>query len=100
MLKLKLHYFSHLMGITNSLDKTLVLGRIAGKKRRWEQRMRWLDSIVYWMDMSFRKLQETVEDRGVWCASSTGLQRVGCDIATKQQQKQVVCYGSPSRLRQ
>ena len=55
MLKLMLHYFSHLMGITNSLEKILVLERIAGKKRRWEQRMGWLDSIINWMDMNFRK---------------------------------------------
>ena len=53
MLKLMLHYFSHLMGITNSLEKILVLGRIAGKKRRWEQRMGWLDSIINWMDINF-----------------------------------------------
>ena len=99
MLKLMLHYFSHLMGITNSLEKILVLGRIAGKKRRWEQRMGWLDSIINWMDINFRKLREIVEDRGAWCASSMGLQSVGHDIPTEQQQKEVLCYGSPSRLR-
>ena len=71
MLKLMLHYFSHLMGITNSLEKILVLERIAGKKRRWEQRMGWLDSIINWMDMNFRKHdsggQRSLMGCHLWC---------------------------------
>ena len=68
MLKLKLQYFGHLMGTANSLEKTLMLGKIEGKRRRGRQRMRRLDGIVDLMDMSLSKLQEMVEDRGVWPA--------------------------------
>ena len=63
MLKLKLQYFSHLMQRANSLEKTLMLGKIEGRRRRGKQRMRWLDGNTDSVDMSFSKLQDTVEDR-------------------------------------
>ena len=68
MLKLKLRYFGHLMQ-KDSLEKTLILGKIEGKRRRGQQRMRWLDSITDSVDMNLSKLQEIVEDRGAWHAT-------------------------------
>ena len=69
MLKLKLQYFGHLIWRTESLEKTLMLGKIEGKTRRGQQRMRWLDSITDSVDMDLSKFCEIVEDRGAWCAA-------------------------------
>ena len=84
MLKLKLHYFGYLMGRADSLEKTLMLGKIEGKRRREQQRMRWFDGITDSKDMSLSKLQAIVKDREAWHSVVQG----GLKQLAAEQQKQ------------
>ena len=77
ILKLKLQYFGHLMGRADSLEKTLMLRKMEGRRRRGQQKVRWLDSITNSMDMNLSELQDIVEDRGAWRATVHGLAKSG-----------------------
>ena len=76
MLKLKLQYFGHLMGRTDSLEKTLMLGKTEGRRRRGHQKIRWLDDITNLMDMSLSNLQKMVMDREAWCGAVHGVTKM------------------------
>ena len=87
MLKLKFQYFGHLMGRANSLEKTLMLGKTEGKRRRGQQRIRWLDSITNSVDMNLSKLWEIVKHGEAWHVEVMGSQRVRYNLVTAQQQQ-------------
>ena len=93
LLKLMLQYFGHLVQRANSLEKALILGKIEGRKRRGQQRMRWLDSITDSVDMNLSKLWEIVKDREAWCAAARGVTKSRTKLKTEHRNHLVLFKG-------